>query len=64
MMETLDSLNTSQFKLVVRLSDQKTPRWDKKYLDEQISKSVQKIWVCAPPLMEENFDKYLEEICS
>ena len=61
-METLNNMNIPQFKLVLRLSDQKSPRWDKAFLSECIPKEVEKIWVCGPPLMNESFDKSLEVV--
>jgi len=53
----------------LRISDsgivgqQKAPRWDNFFLNNNIPKITKKIWVCGPPLMEENFDKDLESIC-
>ena len=63
LMETLNEMKIPQFKLVLRFSDQKSPRWGQEFLTEHISKDVEKIWVCGPPLMNENFDKSLEVVC-
>jgi hypothetical protein len=31
-------------------------------LENEINQSVQKIWVCGPPLLNESFDKDLEVV--
>jgi len=55
-----------RFKYFPRFSDKKPPRWNKKFIDEQLQKhsswNIQRIWVCGPPLLEEQFDKDLCEL--
>ena len=56
--------------LDLRLSNQKPPRWDQKYIRNKILEyqktfevdSIQKIWVCGPPMLEELFDDYLYKL--
>jgi len=51
--------------LHLRFSDQKSRRWDDAFVREQMKnvKSVQKVWVCGPPVMEESFEQILEKAC-
>lgn len=65
-----------KFQLVTRFSDDQAPRWDKEFLKQQLTKhtsstknanestnqSIQKVWVCGPPLLEEVFDKALFDL--
>jgi len=63
-----------RFKLYLRCSDEKSPRWDKSFIFNQLmyytthiredwqQTGIQKVWVCGPPLMEEIFDKILFEL--
>jgi predicted ferric reductase len=62
-LELLESVKSPKFELFLRFSDEKSPRWDHKFIDNQIPEDVKKVWVCGPPLLEENFDKSLEQIC-
>jgi hypothetical protein len=43
--------NNNQFKLVLRLSDKKSPRWDQKFIGEQLQSNsdIKRIWACGPP---------------
>jgi hypothetical protein len=64
-----------RFKLNLRCSDEKSSRWDKSFIFNQLmtqttraredkgQTGIQKMWVCGPPLMEEIFDKILFELC-
>jgi hypothetical protein len=55
------------FSLELRLSEEKSPRWDLKFINEKIDQykksyeetQIKKIWVCGPPLLEEHFEDYL-----
>lgn len=55
------ALRSDQFELHLRFSVEKSVRWDNSFIEGQLAnnKGCKKIWVCGPPLMEENFDKYL-----
>lgn len=58
----IENGNPERFKYFPRFSDLKPPRWNYKYIDEQLQtkrSQVQRIWVCGPPLLEEQFDKDL-----
>ena len=68
LMEMMHEDLTVPFKLKLRLSQpekyaKKEPRWDKDFLKKEIPNTAQKIWVCGPPLMNEKFDRDLEDIC-
>lgn len=62
--DLVEQNNSECFKLKLRFSNEKSPRWDKHFIDEEIREhgEVKKIWVCGPPLMSELFDKYLQQI--
>ena len=62
--DLVDQHNSEMFKLKLRFSNEKSPRWDKHFIDEEIREhgEVKKIWVCGPPLMSELFDKYLQQV--
>ena len=59
-----------QFKLILRLSKgmvTKPPRWDRNYLQAELTNcrkkaKISKVWVCGPPLFDEQFDKILMDI--
>lgn len=53
--------NADNFELEVRISNEsKGGRWNDAWIDKQLEghnrKTVQKIWVCGPPVMNETFD--------
>ena len=72
-LELLDGLAklSDSFKFELRISLENQPRWDVKFIKHKIAEykkslkaeSIQKFWVCGPPLMEELFEGYLEEVC-
>lgn len=77
LLEALDKVQKKkgleQFKLILRLSKTddpsavKPPRWDEKYLNSELQNaksvsSINKIWACGPPLMDEQFEKILVEL--
>ena len=70
LLEGLAKLNDN-FKLELRLCSEKSPRWDLKFIQSKIAEhkkqfevdSIQKFWVCGPPLLEELFEGYLKEVC-
>lgn len=39
----------------------KPPRWDQSYFEKEITRQsdagAKKLWICGPPMMQENFDK-------
>lgn len=54
---TTNSLNTSAV-----LQEPKEPRWDQELFVKEINKyyigdDTKKIWICGPPIMQENFDR-------
>lgn len=59
------------FEFIPRISneikDKASSRWDFKFIDETLSRYrkqnvIKKVWVCGPPIMNEMFDKSLEEL--
>ena len=55
------------FELNVRISDENPQRWNHKTIESSIKphrKDLRKIWVCGPPRMNEDFDKFLENLVS
>ena len=62
-LKILENVVSPNYQLFLRFSDEKSARWDYSFINSQISKDVKKVWVCGPPLMEENFDQILEKIC-
>jgi hypothetical protein len=61
-----ESRGLDNFKLVLRLSSNKGPRWDAKWIGKQFEnvsvKDLKKAWVCGPPPMTETFDKTFEDL--
>ena len=64
--EYCEKKGLDNFKLVVRLSSDKGPRWDEKWIQEQFrnisTDSLKKAWVCGPPPMTETFDKTFADL--
>ncbi|CDW77349.1 cytochrome b5-like heme steroid binding domain containing protein [Stylonychia lemnae] len=57
-----EKFELKNFEFHMRLSNETKERWDFKFLDQQLDKyneNLQKIWVCGPPRMNEDFDKNL-----
>lgn len=57
------------FRLRVRFSDQKMARWTPEYIEKQLMDikneddlKLERIWVCGPPVMQEEFDKTLTRL--
>lgn len=60
-----EKTGNKNFEFHCRFSKYTKERWDKKFLEESLSKqgtNLKRIWVCGPPMMNESFDKYLTEI--
>jgi len=57
MLELLQQLKSKHFELVLRLSDQKSRRWDQGYLQERLPATCEKLWICGTPMMNEVFEK-------
>lgn len=57
LLEALDALGSPHFELKLRLSDQKSRRWDQGYLLENLPEKCEKLWVCGTPQMNESFEK-------
>jgi len=57
--------NSNRFRLIFRFGDAKPkePRWDAKFIKKMLEtyqpEGIGKIWVCGPPLLEEQFDMAL-----
>ena len=72
MLEALESYckrnSADNFELIVRISNEsKGGRWNDAWIDQQLadhsSKTVKKIWVCGPPVMNETFDRKFKTMC-
>ena len=57
LLELLQQLKSMHFELVLRLSDQKSRRWDKGFLEERLPATCEKLWICGTPMMNEVFEK-------
>lgn len=57
LLELLQSLNSKHFELKLRLSDQKSRRWDQGFLAEHLPDTCEKLWICGTPQMNEVFEK-------
>jgi len=56
MLRLLKELNSKHFDLVVRLSSQRSPRWDQKYLANCLPSTCEKLWICGTPVMNDVFE--------
>ena len=57
--------NNKNFEYRPRFSDEKQIRWTDDYITNQIqshSTNLKRVWVCGPPMMNENFDKLFSKI--
>ncbi len=52
------------FELRLRLSNETKVRWNQDFVKENLGKMtpIQRVWVCGPPVMNEDFDKTLENL--
>jgi NAD(P)H-flavin reductase len=53
----------TNFKLVLRISDESKERWDTSFIQNSLSPlqdTVKKVWVCGPPKMNEDFERTLK----
>ena len=59
--------NISLFGLKTRFSNESKERWNFSFLGKQLeninNNEIKKIWVCGPPIMNEEFDRNLEKLC-
>ena len=63
-------LGLKNFKLTVRFSEtkdkaEKPRRWDKSFILEELYPmrgTIQRVWVCGPPIMNQSFDQSLEDL--
>ena len=65
----MDKSNKSKrFRVFFRFGDAKPkdPRWDKAFIKQTLEtyepEGISKIWVCGPPLLEEQFDMALSQL--
>lgn len=56
MLRLLNELHSKHFELVVRLSSQKSARWDQKYLANVLPPTCEKLWICGTPVMNDVFE--------
>jgi len=60
--------HSDRFRLFFRFGDAKPklPRWDEKFIKKTLEtyqpEGIGKIWVCGPPLLEEQFDMALAKM--
>ena len=61
LLEGLAKMCPNQFDLRLRISEEKMPRWTDDFIDKNVraAKDLKRIWVCGPPMMNEQFDKAL-----
>jgi len=57
LLELLAAMKSKHFELVLRLSDQKSRRWDQGFLAERLPKTCEKLWICGTPQMNEVFER-------
>lgn len=62
LLELLHSLKSKHFELVLRLSDQKSRRWDQAFLAERLPETCEKLWICGTPQMNEIFEKAFHKL--
>lgn len=56
MLELLHQLKSKHFELVLRLSDQKSRRWDQGFLQERLPATAERLYICGTPQMTEVFE--------
>jgi len=56
LLRLLKELNSKHFDLVVRLSSQKSPRWDEKWIASILPPTCEKLWICGTPVMNDVFE--------
>lgn len=56
MLRLLKEMHSKHFDLVVRLSSQKSPRWDEKWIAGILPPTCEKIWICGTPVMNDVFE--------
>jgi hypothetical protein len=56
MLRLLKELNSKHFDLVVRLSSQRSARWDQNYLNSVLPPTCEKLWICGTPVMNDVFE--------
>lgn len=61
LLEELAKMCPNQFALQLRISEEKMPRWTDEFINKNVrgAKDLKRIWVCGPPMMNEQFDKAL-----
>lgn len=56
LLEALAKLKSKHFEMVLRLSTEKSPRWDQKFLAARLPATCEKLWICGTPQMNESFE--------
>lgn len=66
LVEVCKKLNLDCFEATVRLSQTdgpKLPRWTPDYIEKELGgKTLEKVWVCGPPGVNEMFDRTLGDL--
>ena len=65
-----EKLGITNFKFILRLSEtepgtEKPRRWDADYIKDELTPlagQMKRVWVCGPPIMNQNFDKAFENL--
>ena len=60
-----NKLGKHNFDLHIRFANEAKGRWDEDFLLKEVetySTNLEKIWVCGPPKMNEEFDKVLGKL--
>ena len=65
--EITQKLGLKNFDLVIRLSSEKQgSRWNEEFIKRQFQirtgETIEKVWVCGPPVMNELFDRTFESM--
>jgi ferredoxin-NADP reductase len=62
LLRLLKELNSKHFDLVVRLSSQKSPRWDEKWIASILPPTCEKLWICGTPVMNDVFENAFHKL--
>lgn len=56
LLRLLKEFNSKHFDLVIRLSSQRSPRWDEKWIAGILPPTCEKLWICGTPVMNDVFE--------
>jgi len=61
--EFVKSRGSNSFKLNLLMIDKTRKRWDEQFILQCLKETAcEKVWVCGPPIMQEQFDVFLEDV--